>query len=229
MITITAMKWVPPFAAGNVRDHRLRWIMKEVGWPYEVRLVDAPTLASAAYRAKQPFGQVPYFEETGRQTLFETGAVVIDVATRAGQLIPADGAERAEVISWVIAALNTIEPFLMNVAEVEFFLDDAEAKKARRPLVVAAAKKRLEQLAEALGNREWLVGDQFTIADLMMGSILKIADGLKLMATLPTLAAYHARCLDRPAYRAAIAEQCEAIAQHHMSDMKYDEVAKTGS
>jgi glutathione S-transferase len=119
MITITAMKWAPPFAAGQVRDHRARWILNEVGWPYRVRLVDAPTLKSSAYLRSQPFGQVPYLEEDGRPTLFETGAIVIDVATRAGKLIPADGPERALVISWVIAALNSIEPFLMNIAEIE--------------------------------------------------------------------------------------------------------------
>ena len=85
MITITAMKWAPPFAAGNVRDHRVRWVLNEVGWPYDVRLIDAPELASEAYREFQPFGQGPYLEEDGRPTLFETGAIVVDVATRAGK------------------------------------------------------------------------------------------------------------------------------------------------
>lgn len=224
MITITAMKWVPDFAAGNVRDHRLRWILKEVGWPYEVRLVDAPTLASAEYRAKQPFGQVPYLEEDGLPPLFETGAIALDIATRAGKLIPLEGPERAEVVTWVIAALNSVEPFLMNVAEVEFFLQDEDAKAARRPLVVAMAKKRLGQLATALGDRRWLVGDEFTVADLMMGSVLKIARSLDLMAECPKLATYQSRCLDRPAYREAVAEQRETIARHEMSDMKFDQL-----
>ena len=224
MITITAMKWVPPFAAGQVRDYRARWILNEVGWPYEVRLVDAPTLASVEYGAKQPFGQVPCLEEDGRPTLFETGAIVIDVATRAGRLIPPDGPQRAAVLAWVIAALNSVEPFLMNVAEVDFFLRDEADKAKRRPLVAAAAEKRLGQVEAALGDRSWLVGDDFTIADLMMGSVLLIARRLDLMTDHPALAAYQDRCLDRPAYRKAVADQRATIARHEMADMRFDEV-----
>ena len=223
MITISAMKWAPPFAAGNVRDHRLRWILEEVGWPYEVRLIDAPTMASAEYRDKQPFGQVPYMKEDGRPALFETGAIVLDVATRAGNLIPGADAERAQVVSWVIAGLNSVEPFIMNVAEVDYFLDDEVQKAARRPIVVAMAQKRLGQLATALGERQWLVGDSFTVADLMMASVLKPARNLGLLDELPTLVAYQERCLDRPAYKKAVADQQAAIAEHEMADMKYDE------
>ena len=222
MITITAMKWVPPFAAGQVRDHRARWILNEVGWDYQVRLIDAPTLKSGAYCAKQPFGQVPYLEEDGRPTLFESGAIVIDVATRANKLLPSDPDERSLVVCWVIAALNSIEPFLMNCAEVEYFIEDAEMATKRRPLVTAAARQRLEQLQTALGERTWLVGDTFTIADLMMSSILKIARRLDLLAGFPTLLAYQDRCLDRPAYRKAVADQCATINDHEMADMKFD-------
>lgn len=222
-ITVTAMKWAPGFAAGQVRDHRVRWILNEVGWPYQVRLVDAPTLASAEYRAGQPFGQVPCLEEDGRPTLFETGAIVLDVATRAGKLIPPEGPERALVTSWVIAALNSIEPFLMNVAEVEYFTEDEAQRTARRPVVVEAATKRLEQLQAALDGRQWLVGDSFTVADLMMASVLKIARRLDLLDGLPALAAYQDRCLDRPAYRSAVASQRATIAEHEMADMRYEE------
>ena len=228
MIILTAMKWVPPFAAGQVRDHRVRWILNEVGWPYEVRLVDAPTLASAEYREKQPFGQVPYLSEDGRPTLFETGAIVLDVATRAGKLIPSDEAGRAEVLTWVFAALNSIEPYLANVAEVDYFLQDEAQKAARRPLVAAMARKRLEQLQTALGSRPWLVGDGFTIADLMMASVLKIARGVHLLEEFPALLAYQERCLERPAYRQAVEDQLATIAAHRMADMKYDPVKKSG-
>jgi glutathione S-transferase len=224
MITITAMKWAPPFAAGQVRDHRARWILNEVGWPYRVQLVDAPTLKSAAYLQSQPFGQVPYLEEDGRPTLFETGAIVIDVATRAGKLIPAEGPERALVISWVIAALNSIEPFLMSVAEIEYFTQDKALQAARRPAAVEMAGQRLGQLQAALGDRDWLVGDTFTIADLMMGSVLRIAHRLGLLDRFPKLIAYHDRCLDRPALRKAVDDQCATIAAHEMADMKYQEV-----
>lgn len=225
MITISAMKWVPPFAAGQVRDHRLRWILNEVGWPYEVRLIDAVDLASDAYRAKQPFGQVPYLEEDGRPTLFESGAIVMDVATRAGRFIPTDGDDRSLVTSWVFAALNTVEPTLANVAEVDYFTDDEAQKLARRPLVTEAAHKRLREVATALGSRAWLVGADFTIADLMMASVFKIARGLKLLDEHPMLMAYQDRCLDRPAYRRAVADQCATIEQHQMADMRYEQAA----
>lgn len=226
MITISAMKWVPPFAAGNVRDHRLRWILNEVGWPYEVRLIDAPTLTSDEYLSKQPFGQVPYMTEDDRPPLFETGAIVLDVATRADKLIPPEGPERAEVVTWVIAGLNSVEPFLMNVAEVEYFMDDEAQKSARRPAVVAMAEKRLAQLEAALGKRQWLVGDSFTVADLMMASVLKAARELGLLDSHPKLSAYQDRCLDRPAYRKAVADQCATVAEHVMADMRYDAVEK---
>ncbi|ANY82652.1 glutathione S-transferase (plasmid) [Microvirga ossetica] len=223
MITITAMKWAPPFAAGSVRDHRARWILNEVGWPYRVRLVDAPTMSSAQYRTQQPFGQVPVMEEDGRPALFESGAIVLDVATRSGRLLPADANQRSEAVMWVIAALNSIEPFLMNLAEVEFFIPDETEKRLRRPAVLAAAKKRLGELQDALGGRQWLVGDSFTVGDLMMSSVLKIASSLEVLEGFPALAAYQARCFDRPAYRKAIDDQCATIAQHRMEDMRYEE------
>lgn len=221
MITITAMKWVPPFAAGQVRDHRARWILNEAGWPYEVRLVDVPTLKSPAYRAMQPFGQVPVMEEDDRPPLFESGAIVLDVAQRAGILLPAGEAERAQAVSWVIAALNSIEPFLMNVAEVEFFLEDESDKDRRRPQVMEMANQRLGELQDALGTREWLVGNAFSIADLMMSSVLKIAASLDMLGPFPKLAAYQKRCFDRPAYRKAIADQCATIDAHTAKDMKF--------
>jgi len=110
MITITALKWVPPFAQGQVRDHRARWVLNEVGWPYRVRLLDTEDQQSDAYRAEQPFGQIPILEEDGRPALFETGAILLDVATRSGKLLPADDAQRSLAICWIFAALNSIEP-----------------------------------------------------------------------------------------------------------------------
>jgi glutathione S-transferase len=225
MITISAMKWAPPFAAGMVRDHRARWILNEVGWPYEVRLIDAPDLASKDYRRRQPFGQVPYMEEDGRPTLFESGAIVIDVATRAGKLIPPEGPDRSLVMCWVIAALNSVEPFLMNVAEVEYFTEDKDQQAARRPAVEEMAQRRLSELAKSLGGRRWLVTEDFTIADLMMGSVLRIAHRLGLLARYPVLCAYHDRCLDRPAFRQAVADQCATIESHDMADMRYGQSA----
>ena len=226
MITITALKWVPPFAAGQVRDHRVRWILNEVGWPYRVRLVDAPTLASPEYKASQPFGQVPVMEEDGRPPMFETGAIVLDVAMRANKFLPADAVGRAEALTWVFAALNSVEPFLQNVAEVEYFLKDEEEKNRRRPRVRKAANQRLGQLQEALGTRQWLVGDAFTVADLMIASVLKIARGLDLLGPFPALLAYQDRCLDRDAYRKAVADQRATIDAHGPADMRFNEAGK---
>ena len=198
MITITAFKWVPPFAQGQVRDHRVRWVLNEVGWPYEVRLLDAEDQQSADYRSKQPFGQVPILEEDGRPTLFETGAIVLDVATRAGKLLPADVDQRSLMLSWYFAALNSVEPFLMNLASVEFFTDDEEEKRRRRPGVLKMAEKRLGELQRRLDERDWLVGDDFTAADLMTSSVLKIAKSLDILGGFPALVTHQERCFDRP-------------------------------
>jgi glutathione S-transferase len=221
-ITVTALKWVPPFAQGQVRDHRIRWVLNEVGWPYRCRLLDSADQLDPSYLAMQPFGQVPAMEETGRPPLFETGAIVLDVAQRSGKLLPADEGQRALTISWVFAALNSIEPDLANLAEVDFFIDDPQLKEARRPGVLKAVCHRLKRLSSALGDRDYLVGDTFTIADLMMASVLKVLAHTDLLDQFPNLAAYRDRCLDRPAYRKAIEDQLADIAMHSPADMKYE-------
>ena len=223
MITVTAFKWVPPFAAGQVRDHRVRWILNEAGWAYEIRLLDAVDQKSAEHRALQPFGQVPTLEEDGRPPMFESGAIVWDIAERAGVLIPPDPVKRAQVLTWYFAALNSVEGALNNVAEAEFFLPDEAAKAARRQQVLPFAEKRLSELQIALGDRQWLVGETFTVADLMMSSVLKIAASLDLLKAYPALQAYFDRCLDRPDYRKAVADQCATIAAHGPRDMRYRE------
>lgn len=230
MITVTAMKWAPPFAAGQVRDHRVRWILNEVGWPYTVRLVDAPTMKSAGYLCAQPFGQLPILEEDGRPSMFESGAIVLDIAMRAGQCIGAEGtALRAAAIQWVVAGLNSIEPFLFNVAEVEYFMQDEADKAARRPVVVALARERLALLEQARDGRDWFVGDDFTVADLMIASILKIADKLGLLGDLPALAAWQRSILSRPAHVRAEQDQIAEIASHRAADMRFDALPKAAA
>lgn len=118
-ITITAFKWVPPFARGNVRDHRARWVLDEAGWPYRVRLLDSQDQKDPRYRGLQPFGQVPVLEEEGRPPIFETGAIVLDVATRSGALLPQDDGQRSQAICWVFAALNSLAPFFAQRAEID--------------------------------------------------------------------------------------------------------------
>ncbi len=222
MITITALKWVPPFAQGSVRDHRVRWILNEVGWPYQVRLLDTLSQQDPAYLQLQPFGQVPVMEEDGRPPLFETGAILLDVATRSGKLLPSDEDERAMATCWLFAALNSIEPPFMNLAQVDFFIADERMKADRRPDVLKAVEAKLTQLEAALGSRPYLVGDQFTIADMMMSSVLKILHHTNLLSGYPTLSSYRDRCFERPAYKKAIADQCADIARHRDVDMKYE-------
>lgn len=228
MITVIGMKWAPPFAAGQVRDHRVRWILNEVGWPYEVKLVDAPTMKSEDYLGGlQPFGQLPVLQEDGRPPMAESGAIVLDVAMRAGRFIGAEGTpERAATMQWVIAGLNSIEPFLFNVAEAEYFMKDGAAKAARKAVVVPLARERLVLLERARDDRAWWVGEDFTVADLMLASILKIADRLDLLDQLPALAGWHKSILARPAHVKAEQDQKDEIARHSPADMRYDALPK---
>jgi glutathione S-transferase len=222
MLTVTAFKWVPPFAAGQVRDHRVRWMLNEIGWDYEIDLIDPTVQESEAYRAEQPFGQVPVLREAGRPALFESGAIVLDLAERSGKLWPADRDAQAQVRSWVIAALNSVEPYLSEIADVDFFTDDETLRDLRRPGVVAAARERLGKLSAAVGDRLYLVGGEFTAADLMLASVLRVAEHADLLAEYPNLSAYRARCLERPAFRKAVADQCRDIDAHGPQDMGWD-------
>ncbi len=221
-ITITAFKWVPPFAQGQVRDFRLRWALKEVGWDYTVDLIDADTMTGDAYRREHPFGQVPLLRETGRPTLFETGAIVLDIAERAGALLPEDAGDRALAKCWTFAALNSLEPFLLEIAVADLFLQDREVARGYRPFAETMAKDRLAKLARALGERAWIVGDAFSIADLLTASVTKVVDHTDLVGEHANLAAWRDRCFARPAYRAAIAEQCADFEGHGPEDMGWN-------
>src|SRR5258707_8231540 len=132
MITISAFQWVPPFAQGQVRDLRVRWALEEAGLPYRTRLLGQGDQDKPEYRALQPFGQVPIFEEYGR-VLFESGAIVLHIGERSEALLPKDADARARATQWLIAALNSIEPHIMNVAVLELFYADQEWAKLRRP------------------------------------------------------------------------------------------------
>ncbi|RIV84603.1 glutathione S-transferase family protein [Aurantiacibacter zhengii] len=222
MITITAFKWVVPFAQGQVRDHRLRWALKEVGWEYEVELIDPAVQKSDAYRAEQPFGQVPVLREDGRPTLFETGAILLDIAERSGKLLPTDESDRALARCWLFAALNSVEIYLAEIAAADFFIEDEAVAKGYRAFALEPAREQLAKLSDALGARQWLVGDDFTIADLTMASVMKIVGHTDLVEAHDNLAAWRDRCFERPAYRAAIAEQCADFERHGPEDMGWD-------
>jgi glutathione S-transferase len=204
MITISAFEWVPDFARGQVRDLRPRWALEEAGIPYRTRLLAMGEQDKPEYRALQPFGQVPVLQED-ELTLFETGAIVLHIGERSETLMPKDPAARARATQWVIAALNSIEPFMMQVALIDLFYKDEEWAKLRRPGAVEILNKRLTGLSNALGDKPYLDGGRFTVGDLMMSSVLRIMPALT--NEHANLATYLERCTARPAFQRALAAQ----------------------
>jgi glutathione S-transferase len=205
-VRISAFKWVPPFAQGYVRDFRARWALEEVDVPYAVRKLDAATERPADYFEEQPFGQVPSYRDDN-VSLFESGAIVLHVGRDCETLMPADPATRARATAWLIAALNSVEPFAMQLATIDIFCAGEEWAKQRRPAVIEMIGKRLSRLSDALGHKPYLDGDAFTAGDLMMTSVLRSLDGKDLLERYPNLVAYRARCQARPAFAAALAAQ----------------------
>ncbi len=200
---ITTFAWVPEFARGLVRDIRPRWAPEEVGQPYEVDLIrDAKAVE---YRRFQPFGQVPSYRDEDIE-IFESGAIVLRIADRAGQLIPSDPRERLKAIQWLIAALNTVEPAVMAFAVNEVFEADRPWSAERRPVVIGDVETRLHDLQAYLGDRSWLEGDTFTVGDLIMVSVLGGLRGTGILERFPSIAAYVARGEARPAHRKTMAD-----------------------
>jgi glutathione S-transferase len=206
MITISAFKWVPDFARGQVRDLRVRWALEEAGQPYQTRLLEQGDQDKADYRAMQPFGQVPIFEEDGL-VLFESGAIVLHIGERSEHLLPKDAGGRARATQWLIAALNSIEPFVMNVAVIDLFYAKEEWAKLRRPSAVEFVQKRLAALSKSLGDKPFLDGERFTAGDLMMTTVLRILENTDIVASDKRLAAYVERCTARSAFKRALEAQ----------------------
>ncbi len=205
MITITAFKWVPPFAEGLVRDLRLRWALEEAGIPYDARLLGQGDGDSPAYRAIQPWGQVPVLEEDGL-TLFESGAILIHLAGRSEALAPSDVVGAAKANQWVLAALNSVEPHVQNLVSIDLFYRDEEWAKLRRPGQEAFTRMKLASLARRLNGREWLE-DRFTIGDITMATVLRLLRHTDIVSADPVLGPYLARCEARPAFARALAAQ----------------------
>lgn len=203
MITISAFRWVPEFARGQVRDLRARWALEEAGLPYKTRLLEQGDQDKPEYRALQPFGQVPILEEDGL-VLFESGAIVLHIGERSEALLPREAGARARATQWVIAALNSIEPFAMNLALIDSFYANEEWAKLRRPGALAFVEKRLSALAKSLGNKPFLDGDRFTGGDLMMTTVLRILKHTDLVTGDERLGPYVERCTSRPAFRRAL-------------------------
>ncbi|HMF20851.1 MAG TPA: glutathione S-transferase family protein [Pseudolabrys sp.] len=206
MITISAFKSVPDLARGHVRDLRVRWALEEAGLPYRTRLLEQGDQDKPNYRALQPFGQVPIFEENGL-VLFETGAIVLQIGERSETLLPKDPSARARAVQWLIAALNSIEPFVMNVAVIDFIYASEEWAKLRRPGAVEFVKRRLAALSKTLGDKPYLDGERFTAGDLMMATVLRILHRTDIVTSDKRLAAYIERCTARPAFQRALNAQ----------------------
>lgn len=206
MIQVTAFKWVPPFAQGSVRDLRVRWALEEAGLGYDDALIGFEDQATPAYRARQPFGQVPAYSD-GKVEMFESGAIVLWIAQSSDRLMPADDAGRAMVMTWLFAAMNSIEPFVAELATIDLFNADKDWARARRPEVEAFVRKRLGDLQTALGDRQWFANDRFSAADILMTHVLRDLRHTDIVADYPALADYVARAEARPAFKRALADQ----------------------
>jgi len=204
-ITITAFERSPDGGQGLARDTRVRWALEEVGQDYDVRPVSFRALKEPAHLAIHPFGQIPTYEE-GDLALFETGAIVFHIAQRYTGLLPDDANARARAITWMFAALNTVEPPILELVTVKILEGDRPWAAERLPLVKARICARLDQLAARLGDAEWLDG-AFSTGDLMMVSVLLRSRPSGILNEYPTLAAYVARGEARPAYQRAFAAQ----------------------
>jgi glutathione S-transferase len=212
MMTCYAFGSVPPFAQGLVRDLRVRWALEEAGLPYRVALVgDRPgEMRREAYNTLQPFGQIPLLDD-GDLRLFESGAIVHYIAERSPVLLPTRQPDRAQVIQWMYAALNTIELPIMRLAILDLFYADQQWAKDERPSAVEFVRQRLAQLAAALGGRDYFAGP-FSAADILMSHVLKILRHTDLLTEQPALVAYRERCETRPAHQKALAGQMEVFA-----------------
>src|ERR1700722_16736049 len=204
-ITITAFERSPDGGKGLARDTRVRWALEEVGQSYEVRLVSFRTLKEPAHRALHPFGQIPTYEE-GDLALFETGAIVFHIAERHAGLLPDDANARARAITWMFAALNTVEPPILELVTAKLLEGDKSWSAQRMPLVAGRVRDRLGQLSRHLGGADWLDG-AFSAGDLMMASVLIRLRASGILGEYPNLAAYVARGEARPAYKRAFDAQ----------------------
>jgi len=204
-IIITAFERSPDGGKGLARDTRVRWALEEVGQSYEVRPVSFRAMKEPAHLALHPFGKIPTYEE-GDLALFETGSIVLRIAERHAGLLPKDANARARAITWMFAALNTVEPPILELANAKLLESDKPWSKARLPLVEDRVRAPLDQLSRRLGDADWLDG-AFSAGDLMMVSVLLRLKASGVLDEYPNLAAYLARGEARPAYERAFAAQ----------------------
>lgn len=203
--TITAFEASPDEGQGLARDMRVRWALEEVGLPYDVRLVSFKTMKQPAHLARHPFGQIPTYEE-GDLVLFESGAIILHIAERHAGLLPKQANARARAITWMFAALNTVEPPIVELEQAPFVEGDKPWLAERIPMLKDRIRVRMDQLSNRLGDAEWLDG-AFSAGDLTMVMVLRRLEGDGIVEDYPNLAAYVARGQARPAYKRAYEAQ----------------------
>lgn len=203
-IELTAFRWVPQPAQGLVKDLRIRWALEEAGLDYRVRLIGLER--PEGYERDQPFNQVPCFND-GEVRIFESGAILQYIGEQCEALLPREAEARMRAIQWTYAAVSSIEPFVQLRALLDGFWSDQDWSEPAKPTFDHFARLRLQQLSDRLGGQEWLEGDRFTIGDLMIITVLRIADRSGQLADFPALAAYLKRGEARPAFKQALADQ----------------------
>ena len=209
---VTAYRWVPDFAQGLVRDLRVRWALEEIGQPYRVRLLDVTKPRPEEYFCEQPFGQVPAFRDDQVQ-LFESGAILIHIGMQDERLLPKDHAQQMRAVAWVIAALNSVEPAIFPLLMINVFNKGEAWTEEARPKFMERLNSRLKCVSDALGDKEWLE-DRFTIADLLLVTVLRQLRGGKVLDAFPNLTAFVARGEARPAFQRALADQLAVFADN---------------
>jgi glutathione S-transferase len=209
-ITITAFENSPDEGQGLARDMRVRWALEEVDQPYDVRLLSMMELKQPAHRAINPFGSIPTFEE-GDLALFESGAIVLHIAERCAGLLPDDADARARAIAWMFAALNTVEPPIVEHEMATYFERERVWREEHLAMIVERVRDRLGDLSKRLGDADWLDGS-FSAGDLMMVLVLRRLDGSGIVKDYPNLTAYVARGEARPAYQRAFEAQAAVFA-----------------
>jgi glutathione S-transferase len=202
--TLTAFRPVPEFVRGLVRDVRVRWALEEAGLSYQVKLIGSADQNTPAYRSLQPFGQVPAYQD-GTLALFESGAIVHHIAARCAVLMPQDEAGRSRTLTWMFAALNSVEPVVQMLGEIDLFAAGEPWAKERRPAVMERVEERLGDLDRQLTDSEYLL-DRFTAADILMTTVLHNLRHTDLVSKFPSLHAYYQRCNARSAARKAMAD-----------------------
>lgn len=209
---ISAFNFVPEFVRGYVRDHRVRWALREIDRPYSAILMNAMGERPAGYRDWQPFGQVPAFAEDGLK-IFESGAILLNLGEQDERILARGGQARWDALSWLFAAYASLEPVMMRVVLYKKFYADREWSGEALELAMDLCRKRFASLAGGLGDKDWLAGS-FSIADIAMVTALRMVDDTALFDEFPTIGAYVERGMQRPAFKTSMAD--------HMADFVND-------